>query len=67
MKLYRVIDRQGTGFMGSQLWTATQIRAHLYNQARDQWEEKPNWRDFTLDFCCEMWDIELEEQKDLKK
>lgn len=67
MKLYKVIDNQGTGFMGRHLWKAGQIRAHLYAQAKDQWETVPRWQDFTLEFCAEMWDLEFELQEDLKQ
>lgn len=68
MKLYKVIDKDGGKFMGGQLWTAGQIRTHLYQIAKSEffYGDIPKWNDFTLNYCLDTWSIELEEQKDLR-
>jgi hypothetical protein len=63
MKKYKVIDQQGASFMDDthkNPMTANALRSRFWslNECRTE-----NYKDFTLNFICETWLIDLEEVK----
>lgn len=72
MKYYKVHDNQGCSFMDyshDEPLTAQQIRAIRWQDYSDNLtddEDTIKWSKFTLDFICDVWDIELEQVKYVK-
>jgi hypothetical protein len=68
MKRYKVIDRQGCDFMSythEKPLTANEIRSIRWCDYKDNFMDSPKnrmkWQNFTINFVCDFWEIDLEE------
>ena len=63
MKRYKVIDKQGAGFMRdteTEPLTINELRGRFWGLDENHTE---NFKDFTSDYIQDVWEVEFEEMK----